>query len=318
MSAIRPNLCPHITEEVANELKSVGVKTVSDFIRMDLEHLAQETTISFKDLAVIRRLLLARFSTFPVNGTDFYQTAIDSSSILPTSVNKLNELLDGGLYTSEVTEVAGEISSGKTQLCLSCCVSVVMTARQNVVYIDTCGGFSADRLAEIAESLYGEEHLEHILQSVKVVEAFDIFQLMSALQTIKEQMVIKDDSFFETLKLIIVDSITAVIYPTLGGQQMDGHSLMVQLSLKMKHLAADFSLAVLVINNVNGDGKVSLGKTWSHVPHSRLIISHHRDHMPNIREVMLVKSSRLATGSKVMLKITEKGIEDMTLIEDMT
>lgn len=48
MSAIRPNLCPHITEEVANELKSVGVKTVSDFIRMDLEHLAQETTISFK------------------------------------------------------------------------------------------------------------------------------------------------------------------------------------------------------------------------------------------------------------------------------
>lgn len=25
-----------------------------------------------------------------------------------------------------------------------------------------------------------------------------------------------------------------------------------------------------------------------------------------------------ATGSKVMLKITEKGIEDMTLIEDMT
>jgi hypothetical protein len=32
-----------------------------------------------------------------------------------------------------------------------------MTAKQNVVYIDTCGAFSADRLAEIAESLYGEE-----------------------------------------------------------------------------------------------------------------------------------------------------------------
>lgn len=31
---------------------------------------------------------------------------------------RLNELLDGGLYTSEVTEVAGEISSGKTQVTL--------------------------------------------------------------------------------------------------------------------------------------------------------------------------------------------------------
>lgn len=29
---------------------------------------------------------------------------------------RLNELLDGGLYTSEVTEIAGEISSGKTQV----------------------------------------------------------------------------------------------------------------------------------------------------------------------------------------------------------
>ena len=28
----------------------------------------------------------------------------------------LNNLLDGGLYTSEITEIAGEISAGKTQV----------------------------------------------------------------------------------------------------------------------------------------------------------------------------------------------------------
>lgn len=30
------------------------------------------------------------------------------------------------------------------------------------------------------------------------------------------------DPFYDTLKLLVVDSITAVIYPSLGGQQMDG------------------------------------------------------------------------------------------------
>ncbi|XP_061196864.1 DNA repair protein RAD51 homolog 4-like [Saccostrea echinata] len=311
MSAIRKNLCSHITEDVASKLKSAGIKTVVDYVRMDMEHLAQETTIPYKDLVLIRRLLLAQFSTFPVNCADFYQTTIATSSILPTPVNKLNELLDGGLYSSEVTEVAGEISSGKTQFCLSCCVSVVSSAKQNIVYIDTCGGFSADRLAGIAESQLAEEHLEHILQSVKVVAAHDIFQLMSALETVKENMIKKEEPFYDLVKLVIVDSVTAVIYPSLGGQQMDGHGLMVQLSLKIKRLAADFSLAVLIINNVTGDGNVSLGKTWSHVPHNRLLISHARDQKPNVREVVLVKSSKSAVGSKIMLEITEKGTEDI-------
>ena len=31
----------------------------------------------------------------------------------------LNNLLDGGLYTSEITEIAGEISAGKTQVKIS-------------------------------------------------------------------------------------------------------------------------------------------------------------------------------------------------------
>lgn len=141
---------------------------------------------------------------------------------------------------SVVKKLHDNIFFSDIQFCLGLCVSVVMKAKQNVVFIDTCGGFSADRLAEIAESLYGEEvsnqlynilvskkfqnltlqplcsikdnnasssinsklylsfisfassqHLEHILQSVKVIEAFDIFQLMTALQTIKEKMVKK-------------------------------------------------------------------------------------------------------------------------------
>lgn len=56
----------------------------------------------------------------------------------------------------------------------------------------------------------------------------------------------------------------------------------------------NYSIVYLqVINNVIGDGKVSLGKTWSHVPHCRLLISHPKDQGSNVRELVLIKSSRL-------------------------
>lgn len=38
------------------------------------------------------------------------------------------------------------------------------------------------------------------------------------------QLFVQVDPFYDTLKLLVVDSITAVIYPSLGGQQMDGKS----------------------------------------------------------------------------------------------
>lgn len=39
------------------------------------------------------------------------------------------------------------------------------------------------------------------------------------------QLFLQVDPFYDTLKLLVVDSITAVIYPSLGGQQMDGKSV---------------------------------------------------------------------------------------------
>lgn len=49
-----------------------------------------------------------------------------------------------------------------------------------------------------------------------------------------------------------------------------------------------------------GDGKVSLGKTWSHVPHCRLLISHPKDQESNVRELVLIKSSRLVNKKKIL------------------
>lgn len=48
MSAVRPNLCPQLSEDVVSKLRSAGVKTVVDLIKTDLECLALETSLPYK------------------------------------------------------------------------------------------------------------------------------------------------------------------------------------------------------------------------------------------------------------------------------
>lgn len=101
------------------------------------------------------------------------------------SPHSLDQLLDAGLYTGEVTELAGAPGSGKTQVsgaggdlawgrghrrlslchewaaddwsillqvCLSIAASVSLGLRQHVVFLDSTGGFTASRLYQMLQS----------------------------------------------------------------------------------------------------------------------------------------------------------------------
>lgn len=89
---------------------------VVDFVSSDLEDVAQKCSLSYKALVAVRRVLLAQFSAFPANGADLYEELKSSTAILPTGSPSLDQLLDSGLYTGEVTELMGAPGSGKTQV----------------------------------------------------------------------------------------------------------------------------------------------------------------------------------------------------------
>ena len=63
---------------------------------------------------------------------------------LTTGSNELNKLLGGGVESQAITEMFGEFRTGKTQLCLTLCVTAQMAKDQGggngkVCYIDTEG-----------------------------------------------------------------------------------------------------------------------------------------------------------------------------------
>ncbi|XP_038058675.1 DNA repair protein RAD51 homolog 4-like [Patiria miniata] len=321
MTLLSVGLCPALTKETVDALNGGGIKTVLDFICADVEDLAQKCSISYKVLQSIRRLLLAQYSSFPVNGADLHDDVMSSVAILSTGCSSLDELLDGGLYTSELTEITGGPATGKTQLCMTTAASVATTAQQNVLYIDTNGGFSSQRLQDIMAARGNTDKImAAAFQRLRCARTFDLFELLSLLEMTKSSMDSGSDAFYASLKLVVVDSVTAVVAPVLGGQQTEGHGMMIHLARSLKALAVEYSVAVLLTNNqVRGDGtqrKPALGRTWSHVPHCRLLLTHDRSddaslctvNRPINREARIIKSGRQPINVSCTFKIDDSGI----------
>ncbi|NXW76011.1 RA51D protein, partial [Hirundo rustica] len=327
MVVLRAGLCPGLTEDMIQLLRANGIRTVVDFVSSDLEDVAQKCSLSYKALVAVRRVLLAQFSAFPANGADLYEELKSSTAILPTGSPSLDQLLDSGLYTGEVTELMGAPGSGKTQVCLGIAASVSLGLRQHVLFLDSTGGFTASRLYQIlrAQTEDEEEQARQVLgrlklcfvlqlealQRIQLVRVFNIYELLRALQELWDRLSQQVVSSVGPLKMVLLDSVSAVIYPLLGGRQSEGLALMMQLSREMKTLAREFSLAVVVTNQVTRDSstgplKPALGRSWSFVPSTRVLLESKEatwEKATTQRAASLVKSPRQPTGIQVELDI---------------
>ncbi|XP_059526510.1 DNA repair protein RAD51 homolog 4 isoform X2 [Myotis daubentonii] len=311
MGVLRAGLCPGLTQDMVQLLRSHGIKTVVDLASADLEEVAQKCGLSYKALVALRRVLLAQFSAFPCNGADLYEELKTSTAILSTGIGSLDKLLDAGLYTGEVTEIVGVPGSGKTQVCLCVAANVAHGLQQNVLYVDSNGGLTASRILQLLQARTpDEEEQAGALQRIQVVRAFDIFQMLDVLQGLRGAVAQQVSHSSGTVKVVIVDSVTAVVSPLLGGQQREGLALMMQLALELKTLARDLGVAVVVTNHMTRDrdsGKLkpALGRSWSFVPSTRIVlaIGEGAGAPGRQRTACLTKSPRLPTGSQETVDI---------------
>uniref|UniRef100_A0A8C6QLW7 RAD51 paralog D n=1 Tax=Nannospalax galili TaxID=1026970 RepID=A0A8C6QLW7_NANGA len=277
MGVLRAGLCPGLTEEVVQLLRGRRIRTVVDLAGADLEQVAQQCGLSYKALVALRRVLLAQFSAFPLNGADLYEELKTSTAILSTGIASLDKLLDAGLYTGELTEIVGAPGSGKTQ----------------------------------AEAL----------QRIQVVHAFDIFQMLDVLQDLRGTVVQQVTGSSGTVKVVIVDSVTAVVAPLLGGQQREGLALMMQLARELKTLARDLGVAVVVTNHLTRDRssgrlKPALGRSWSFVPSTRIFLDvtdgARASGSGSQRTACLTKSPRQPTGVQEVVDIGTLGTAEQS------
>lgn len=301
--------CGSIKPDQLNSLRENGVKTVADFMSCDVERLARKISIPVKELSSLQKTIITQIAAFPMSGSYFYEDLMSRFCIISSGCDNLDELLAGGLYTGELTEIVGAAGVGKSQICMSIAMFAAMEAKKNVLYVDTGGSLSGARIREMLQgwnSSLNEQEVCNILSRISVIQAFDIFSILGALEVVRQRLQGEentDGDNTQDLRMIIVDSVAAVISPILGGQQIHGHSLMVNLSRILKSLAIEHSVAVVVANNVVTDSskslfstKPALGPTWAHVPNTRLFIQKNPasqvDSLEAERIATVIKSSR--------------------------
>lgn len=155
---------------------------------------------------------------------------------ISTGSEVLDELLNGGLEKSIITNVYGESGTGKTTFC----VQVAATVAENggkVAYIDTEGGFSPERMQQIA----GEEALENVV----IRNPVDFNEQEEAIEGLDEIM----ES--EEIELVVVDSAVSLYRLKVNGDNAsDVNQRLSQQLSELSKVARKHNIPVIITNQV--------------------------------------------------------------------
>jgi len=164
---------------------------------------------------------------------------------IPTGSKILDKMLNGGYETDIVTTIYGPAGSGKTALCILCAINVARTHRK-VVYVDTEGGFSVERLMQICSSIN--------LDYKRIIERI-IFLKPTTFEEQKQNFEKLKELITDKIGLVIVDTI-AMLYRLEIGKSKDVHEVNRELGRHISFLSEitrKRDIPVLITNQVYAD-----------------------------------------------------------------
>lgn len=164
---------------------------------------------------------------------------------IPTGSKILDIMLNGGYEKDVITTIYGPAGSGKTVLCLLCSINIARTGKK-VVYVDSEGGFSIERLKQITSQI-GQDY-KKILDSIIFLRPTNFAEQKKSFEKLKE--IVNDK-----IGLIIVDTI-AMLYRLELSKNEDIHEVNIELGKQIAYLteiARKKGIPVLVTNQVYAD-----------------------------------------------------------------
>lgn len=217
--------------------------------------------------------------------------------MLTTGSRNLDELLGGGIEKGVLTQVYGVFASGKTTLAMQ----VGLLNRGKIAYVDTEGGFSPERLEQMASNWGLEEALGRFI----LFEPSDFREQKRMIAGLKKII-------NEKFSLIVVDSITS-----LYRSEEKKHELLNELSKQLQvllWLARKYNLGVIIINQVYFDSSANtLRPLAEHTLGYKCkdILRLETLPKPSYRLAVLERHRFRPEGGMVHFRITDRGIEDV-------
>ena len=219
------------------------------------------------------------------------------------SNSAIDAILGGGFEKGTITQIFGPPSSGKSNITLTLAVNVARNNRK-VIYIDTEGGISIDRIKQIAGSDFSR-----VANNIMVFEPTTFLEQNDNLRSIDVWL----RKNHEGVDLLVLDSAVA-LYRV---DDMKSAKLNKELGKQMgilSKMARTYDIAVVLTNQIynafdeEGNNDIrAIGGTilqyWS-----KVILQLERGDEINQRVVTLIRHRSIPEGKKATFSITSNGI----------
>ena len=220
------------------------------------------------------------------------------------SNSSLDNLLEGGFEKGCITQIFGSPSSGKSNVALMLTVNVAKTGRK-VIYIDTEGGISIDRIKQISGPYFSD-----VANNIMVFEPTDFLQQTENLRSIDVWL----RKHHEEVDLIVLDSAVALYRVDDMKSYKLSKELRKQIQL-LSNIARKYDIAVIITNQIynafddegNSEVKAVGGDIIAYI--SKVIIRLERGNEIDQRIATLMRHRSLPEGRQVTFSITSTGIE---------
>jgi len=210
---------------------------------------------------------------------------------------EFDKLLGGGLQKGTLTHIYGPPASGKTNIALIATYNAALNGK--VIYIDPEGGFSTERLKQIAQ-----ENFEKVLADILLVEPTTFDEQKVAIGKI-DDIISKN---LNLVNLVVVDGI-AMLYRLQEDKDVRELGRMLAQLLR---ISRKYEIPVLMTNQVYTDidsNKIipiggDITKYWC-----KIVIELGKEN--NLRYAILHKHKFVPEEMKLYFKIIDSGIESL-------
>ncbi len=117
---------------------------------------------------------------------------------IPTGSRILDNMLEGGYDPDIITTIYGPGGSGKTGICLLCAINIARHGKK-IIYVDTEGSFSVDRLKQITNAIN-----------------IDYRKILNKIAFLRPTSFEEQKKTFEKLKNIVTDKVGLIIIDTIA------------------------------------------------------------------------------------------------------
>ena len=216
--------------------------------------------------------------------TDAYKLLLDHNEKLSFGASGIDSILkylyrlsySGGLRTRIITEISGESGTGKTQFCMQLMLQSLLPSKLGGLggssyYISTQKSISESRFDEIKHS-YIQKYPKILNNSIieKSITAIHLTdknkdELKVYIDELKKKLENHDN-----IRLLIIDSITAICYSFVGDENRVDHleraKFLLELINTMKRLAYQYNMVIVAINNAVGAVEKTQSSELTNIP----------------------------------------------------